>query len=163
MRIEALRRSTAARTAAGYLLLFIFAISLSYATSYLLASRDASARLRVSIIEKAKQVEAQLREPDTEMQEAASSAGPEDVRLIYDSEGAYVGGNTTPIPLFEGWKIVDASELHFADGLKGNPIGSSSSVSASEPIGSLSARGSTSATRSLAFWSPLFYGASRQS
>ena len=52
MRLEALRRSTAARTAAAYLLLFIFAISLSYATSYFLAGRDASERLRVSIMEK---------------------------------------------------------------------------------------------------------------
>jgi signal transduction histidine kinase len=115
MRLDAIRRSTAARTAAAYLLLFMFAITLSYGTVYVLASRDATTRLRVSIAEKMQQVEAQLREPDTEMQEAAVSADPEEIRLIYDRDGKFLGGNAAAIPPFEGWKVVDAHELRFTD------------------------------------------------
>ncbi len=114
MRLDAFRRSTAARTAAAYLFLFILAITLSYATVYVLASRDANARLRLSIEKKMSQVEAQLAEPDTEMQEAVAAAGPEDVWIVYDRAGNLLAGNVDSASPFDGWKIVDRSDLHFS-------------------------------------------------
>lgn len=116
MWLDDIRRSTAARTAAAYLLLFSLATALSYAAVYFIAENDALATLRTAVAAEMRFVETELLEPHPEMVEVLTeSTGREAVRAVFDRDGKPIGGNVDALPPFEGWRVFDTPDLHFKD------------------------------------------------